>query len=538
MYVLADLEWFEDKNKRICLTQISMRRVYDGWQNYCNFYRQIQPLPFSFPDWSHVSFTGGSSFTFLTAKNEELVFQELKRWLWPSDIICWWHPEAMKLFEKRGSVITNKQLVLTDLVRNYMGADSRKNPYLIGTSLALEAPGSEHDSRNDTEMIRRVLECIKFPQPIPDFTPHSVPHNIPSEQIGAQAMAYHAHIPTNTIHKKGCPQIPAIGHLKGYNELTKPVKKGYIPCSCIQKEFRSARRQRNQDIIDRTEYCFLYSPDSRIFHRRDCKLILNAKEIRGSVHYYTCSDLRLQPCKICNPSPEHETTAHLRNPPKKKLKKKAGINRRVLSEDEQRAMRRLRQAKEQRTSVERNTALTNEKRETLYTLSQPSFAFFAAKGYKNFHLRHCKKLSGLPNVEGFARYDDARRFGYHPCKCCKPDPKYDIAVSLPIYSADRKGESARTLEDLCLRYGYGYWEDTGVSYVKSPVGIWKIGTNASPYRIDHINLVKTPDNRTDFHRQPRLFLSLRDVFYYIKRHDDHLTLTWQGSEYVPQEAVR
>ena len=46
-----------------------------------------------------------------------------------------------------------------------------------------------------------------------------------------------------------------------------------------------------------------------------------------------------------------------------------------------------------------------------------------------------------------------------------------------------------------------------------------------------------PDNRTDFHRQPRLFLSLRDAFYYIKRHDEGLALTWKETAYVPKEAI-
>ena len=312
-----------------------------------------------------------------------------------------------------------------------------------------------------------------------------------------------------------------------------------MPCRCVKAEFQAARRQRNQNIIDRTEYCFLYSPDSQIFHRRGCKAILNAREIRGVVHYYKCSDARLHPCKICNPSPEHETREYSIQPPKKKSckksRKKTVTNRTTLTEAEQRAIRRLRQAQEQRAAVERNTALTQQQRDTLCTLSQPSYAFFAAKGYRTFHLRHCTKLSGLSNIEGFSRYADATRCGYHPCKHCRPESKYDIAVSLPIYSAARK-ESADTLKELCLRFDYEYWEDTGVSYIKTTVGIWKIGISESPYRLDHINLLRTPGNTTEFHRQPRLFLSLRDVFYYIRRHDDSLSFAWKTSRYVPKEA--
>ena len=73
--------------------------------------------------------------------------------------------------------------------------------------------------------------------------------------------------------------------------------------------------------------------------------------------------------------------------------------------------------------------------------------------------------------------------------------------------------------------------------METDVGIWRVNMHNSPYRLDHINLTKTPDNRTVFHRQPRLFLSLRDAFYYIKRHDDGLALVWKETEYVPRESV-
>lgn len=36
-------------------------------------------------------------------------------------------------------------------------------------------------------------------------------------------------------------------------------------------------------------------------------------------------------------------------------------------------------------------------------------------------------------------------------------------------------------------------------------------------------------------KQLRLFLSLLDAFYYIKRHDEGLNFTWKGTEYTPTE---
>ena len=147
---------------------------------------------------------------------------------------------------------------------------------------------------------------------------------------------------------------------------------GKMKRDCVKAEFRAARRQRNQNIIDRTEYSFLYSPDSKVFHRRECKVMLNAKNIKGSVHYHTCAGTGRTPCKICNPSPEHETLKYMSFIKNHPAKKKVPINSGNLSADEQRAINRHRQAQEQRKSVERNTSLSPEKRDDLCMRCSPS----------------------------------------------------------------------------------------------------------------------------------------------------------------------
>jgi len=54
------------------------------------------------------------------------------------------------------------------------------------------------------------------------------------------------------------------------------------------------------------------------------------------------------------------------------------------------------------------------------------------------------------------------------------------------------------------------------------VGRWKIDVSAHPYIVYHINRVMAQHNEHDYHRQPRLFLSLADTFEYIQRHDKQL----------------
>lgn len=60
-------------------------------------------------------------------------------------------------------------------------------------------------------------------------------------------------------------------------------------------------RERNVDTIRQTKYIYLYTPDSKVFHRKSCKLILSANEICGCEHYEAAKDGR-RPCKVCKPT--------------------------------------------------------------------------------------------------------------------------------------------------------------------------------------------------------------------------------------------
>lgn len=66
-----------------------------------------------------------------------------------------------------------------------------------------------------------------------------------------------------------------------------------------------SQRERNQLYINQTQYNYLYIVGSDVFHRRDCKICLNASShtrINGSVYYHTAVRGR-RPCKICKPVP-------------------------------------------------------------------------------------------------------------------------------------------------------------------------------------------------------------------------------------------
>ena len=104
-------------------------------------------------------------------------------------------------------------------------------------------------------------------------------------------------------------------------------------------------------------------------------------------------------------------------------------------------------------------------------------------------------------------------------KYSKPSPKHNLEISMPIYSKEQPAESVEVLIELCQENGFSSEHQRNTVLIETTKGIWRIHTDASPYRLEHINKIYGVNNRTEFHTQPKIFLSLIDAFVYIKRHD-------------------
>ena len=215
---------------------------------------------------------------------------------------------------------------------------------------------------------------------------------------------------------------------------------------------------------------------------------------------------------------------------------KAGIPDRTMNAKEQTAYDRYVQARAERFSAETAAFASDAEKEDFYTLTQPRFAFFRAAWFQTFHKRSYQKLHGLNHITGFSCYKDAVRGGYTPCKFCKPTAKLDIDCAIPITNQKRTGESSHDLEVLCHDQGYPYEQDGQFFCFSTPAGKWKIDLSSTPYIVYHINLTRTPGNDWNYHRQPRLFLSLLDAFDYILRHDKKLYDPHGTKCFAPNEA--
>ena len=99
--------------------------------------------------------------------------------------------------------------------------------------------------------------------------------------------------------------------------------------------------------------------------------------------------------------------------------------------DEQSAIGRFNRAKQEREAAFKKGSLSDAEKSNIMALSQPGLAFWASKGYRTFHRRNCPQITGLNQLVGFPRYQDAARAGYCPCRHCKPSPKQDVVYSIP-----------------------------------------------------------------------------------------------------------
>ena len=521
MYVIADMEWITNANGHHSPTQLAAVRVDENWNVVDKFASFIRPRDSEFHDWKHKAYTGGTATKFLYAKNAHYVFTKFQNWLRDDDIILWWYEEPEKLFKKIvGLILKIKEPHRAISIHEYVYAFLSGQPHSRGDFYKLAEgrgiltnPCRKHCSNNDVRVLQALMAKIQYPQELL-LKPAEKPVSL-HKQLAHLPYQYDPQ--TNLIHMKDCPYIEGI-KTQGYETLKTSIRKGDKPCECCKEDYKTAFRKRNMDILERTQYTYVYSPKSNVFHKYTCGTMLSAKDILGARKYQTVVNTGRVPCKLCNPTPND---VYRPLPPQLKILKLAKKNKNMLAKEDSKAVKRHKVAAEERSRRLKDGTLTETERNDIFTLTQPRFAFWAGKGYQTFHLHSCPRLQEVSDLRGFSAYKDAVRAGYTPCRKCKPTAKHDANFSIPITNRIRENEKVEDLEALCNEAGYPNHKEGPYFYLETPVGKWRINICTSPVKLEHINLVKTP-GETKYHEQPRLFLSFLDTFAYIKRHDENL----------------
>lgn len=556
MFVLMDIEWIENRYHHINPTQIAAMRVDEQWNCQERFYSRIYPRDNSFHNWKHMAYIGGTPSDFLYANGIYRVLTDLQNWLHEDDVICFWNLDSKNILKSIYNLVLKikvpqRIVVLSDYIYPFLVERKMKtgNAYALCNEYGLQTTGPKHHSENDVTAMQKALGYIQYPatllhgDPQKDKQAALSTNDTPDEPHIPDAMRpYQLEVETGIFHKAECAKIPSDAVLTGHPDLKYYFRKKLQACPhCMKEAVRAGIRERNLDIINRTQYQFIYAENSEVFHRRGCSAVLNTTGIiKGSVYYDACASTGRRPCKICNPTSGTWLSASKKKNAKKAAKRAAAasitntvVPDRSMNAREQRAYNRYVEAREERNATSFDSFKSETDKGDFFTLTQPRFAFFCATGYQTFHKRNCQKLHGLSNIIGFSRYKDATRAGHTPCKFCKPTSKLDIECAIPITNKKRKGESISDLKTLCTEQGYKYELDSQYFCFSTPVGKWKIDFSSNPYIVYHINLIRDPENEHYYHRQPRLFLSLLDTFEYIERHDRKLmdrTHSFQDAE--------
>ncbi len=248
MIVLLDLEWIELGDKH--LTQLAAVRTDEQWNVVSRLEEFVHLGGACLTYRSHVAFGGHSPELFANAMPADDCISDLEDWLEPDDVILVWalsnKTYLMELWSQyaKGS--------MPPLVSAAIKARSLNRKYHFGTrtlygmlsKLGIQPPFPEHRAAHDVEVMRLLFRKL----------------NLTLDYFNIKPSAPRAAI---------------------------------------------SQRDRNLKVVENSPYNYIYLKNSEVFHRRDCKAVLNAGShtvIFGSFYYETAAEGH-RPCKLCKPIP-------------------------------------------------------------------------------------------------------------------------------------------------------------------------------------------------------------------------------------------
>lgn len=248
MYVLIDVEWLQQGVATKYITQIAASRVTETWESTAEFSCLVCPPDAWNCDWEHMAYNGYSPDEFMNSGSEAECIKRFAAFLKEDDTLCVWSKDTKKIIREKyefytGSTLLNSCVCVNDTV--YIAARNRGidvfEMYAVAEKMGVETPVPKHCSANDIFVLASLLSALKI----------------------------------------------------------EPKKKAQVIQMHTAKKAVS-KQERNANILARAQYNFVFTPDSPVFHRPSCKLMLRANDINGSVYYETAAKNR-RPCKLCHP---------------------------------------------------------------------------------------------------------------------------------------------------------------------------------------------------------------------------------------------
>lgn len=506
MLVLIHLEWLRSEGVTPQPTQLAALRVDARWAVTDEFHTLIRQ-PDETATWTHAGFGQISPHRYRCAPEAQKVTDDFRAWLRSDDVFLWWDEatgEALAdLLDFRamdGRAIEGRflEIVMDNMVMT--GA-----PYRLAQRRGIVCPQPMHVAENEVEALRRLLEMTRIDQAL--LLTDELPPMDQIEKQRIQALRYQLDALHKRLHTNSCPRVRC-DLPKRMDSLQLPFQKHVRACSCCAAEYRREAAKRNAETVSQTKARYVYLETSKVFHARKCGIVRQAYsgELLGEMNYDACISKGLRPCRVCQPTPTASKP------------KKAKNMLPQLKSDAQRAMRRYNQV---RSSTPPDKHIPPQEYADWWTLNNSAFIFFAGKGYTNYHLCDCPRLKGLSHIQGFATVKQAKAQLLTPCKHCRPSAKHELTVTIPDRSIFREGETVEMLDALCQKAGYDHVYEQSCYYITTHIGKWRFKPGDRPIRLHHINLMRS-SAEGEYHLQPKMFLSLRDAFEYIRAHDEGL----------------
>lgn len=403
MYVLVDMEWISNQHGNHWPTQLAAARVDAQWNTVDTFSVLFRPRDFSLQQWGHMAFSGWSREQFLDGESLYAGLDAFRLWLQPEDTICWWHQEASDLFNMFSKVsgvpdMTQHVVLLCDYIYGYLAGQEASvgSPYKICAARNIVTPSPAHCSVNDVATMQLLAQVIGFEQKYLLEPPKRWSKDAMAQK-GSSAYKLLYDPQAKLLHKSDCELLPDDRHFPAFLTFKLPIRRKYKPCSCCRDEFLDALWDRNQDSIARSEYNYVYSKQSKIFHTRKCSHVLLAYDIQGTVSYDTCLKSGRRPCKHCNPEPiEHKTIAFPVLP-----KKPQAPQERSLSKDEQSAIGRFNRAKQEREAAFKRGSLPMPRKATLWHSRSQGWHSGQVGGIGHSTAETARKSQGSANWSAF-----------------------------------------------------------------------------------------------------------------------------------------
>lgn len=284
MYVFVDMEWISNQRGNHWPTQLAAARVDAHWNTVDTLSTLFRPKDFSFQQWGHMAFSGWNKEQFLNGESLYAGLDAFRHWLQPEDTICWWHQEASDLFNMFSKVsgvpdMTQHVVLLCDYIYGYLAGQEASvgSPYKICAARNIATPSPAHCSANDVATMQLLAQGIGFEQKHL-LEPPKRWGNDAMAQKGSSAYKLLYDPQAKLLHQSDCELLPDNRHFPAFLTFKLPIRRKYKPCSCCRDEFLDALWDRNQDSIARSEYNYVYSKQSKIFHTRKCSHVLLAYE--------------------------------------------------------------------------------------------------------------------------------------------------------------------------------------------------------------------------------------------------------------------